>query len=182
MPKAYHTFPKKSSYSSYFVTREICFSYFHRSNEQWNSRLQSSNYDEDGNTVFTVEGKLAWGHCLHILNAAGEHIGTVQQRVLTFLPKFDLYEFDRCIGTIKKEFTFFVPHFTVEGSDWAVEGQFMEWDYTIVSASRGTVATIGKELFHWTDTYVIDVADPADALHALMVVLAIDAEKCSRSN
>ena len=44
-------------------------------------------YDENGNTVFTVEGKLAWGHCLHILNAAGEHIGTVQQRVLTFLPK-----------------------------------------------------------------------------------------------
>lgn len=67
----------------------------------------------------------------------------------------------------------FVPHFTVEGSDWAVEGQFMEWDYTIVSASRGTVATIGKELFHWTDTYVIDVHDPADALHALMVVLAM---------
>ena len=93
-------------------------------------------YDDNGATVFTVEGKLAWGHCLHILNAAGEHIGTVQQRVLTFLPKFDLYEFDRCIGTIKKEFTFFVPHFTVEGSDWAVEGQFMEWDYTIVSASR----------------------------------------------
>ena len=84
----------------------------------------------------------------------------MQQRVLTFLPKFDLYEFDRCIGTIKKEFTFFVPHFTVEGSDWAVEGQFMEWDYTIVSASRGTVATIGKELFHWTDTYVIDVCVP----------------------
>ena len=52
----------------------------------------------------------------------------------------------------------------------------MEWDYTITSASRGTVATISKELFNWTDTYVIDVADPADALHALMVVLAIDAE------
>ena len=48
-------------------------------------------YDEDGNTVFTVEGKLAWGHCLHILNAMGDHIGTVQQRVLTFLPKFELY-------------------------------------------------------------------------------------------
>ena len=33
-------------------------------------------YDEAGNTVYTVEGKLAWGHCLHILNAAGDHIGT----------------------------------------------------------------------------------------------------------
>lgn len=39
-----------------------------------------------------------------------------------------------------------------------------------------------KELFNWTDTYVIDVLDPKDALCALMLVLAIDAEKCSRSD
>lgn len=63
-------------------------------------------YDEDGNTVFTVEGKLAWGHCLHILNAAGDHIGTVQQRVLTFLPKFELYIGKLYYGCIRKEFTF----------------------------------------------------------------------------
>ena len=50
------------------------------------------------------------------------------------------------------------------------------------SPSRGCIATITKELFHWTDTYVIDVYDPKDALGALMVVLAIDAEKCSRNN
>ena len=43
------------------------------------------------------------------------------------------------------------------------------------------VAAVSKELFHWTDTYVIDVADERDALYALMVVLAIDAEKCSRN-
>ena len=93
-------------------------------------------YDEDGNTVFTVEGKLAWGHCLHILNAAGEHIGTVQQRVLTFLPKFELYIGEQYYGCICKEFTFFTPRFTLECSDWEVNGSFMEWDYTIDSASR----------------------------------------------
>ena len=38
-------------------------------------------YDGAGNVVYTVEGKLSWGHCLHILNSAGEHIGTVQERV-----------------------------------------------------------------------------------------------------
>ena len=32
-----------------------------------------------------------------------------------------------------------------------------------------------------TDTYVIDVEDQWDVLCALMVVLAIDAEKCSRN-
>ena len=119
---------------------------------------------------------------LHILNAAGEHIGTVQQRVLTFLPKFELYIGEQYYGCICKEFTFFTPRFTLECSDWEVNGSFMEWDYTIDSASRGCIATITKELFHWTDTYVIDVADPQDALGALMVVLAIDAEKCSRNN
>ena len=89
-------------------------------------------YDEDGNTVFTVEGKLAWGHCLHILNAAGEHIGTVQQRVLTFLPKFELYIGEQYYGCICKEFTFFTPRFTLECSDWEVNGSFMEWDLSLI--------------------------------------------------
>ena len=139
-------------------------------------------YNEAGETVYTVEGKLSWGHCLHILDAAGNHIGTVKERVLTFLPKFELYENDQYIGCIQKEFTFFTPKFDIDCNGWQVEGSFMEWDYTIDSASRGCIATITKELFHWMDTYVIDVADPQDALGALMVVLAIDAEKCSRNN
>ena len=42
------------------------------------------------------------------------------------------------------------------------------------------MATVSKELLHMTDTYVIDVRHPDDALGALMVTLAIDAEKCSR--
>ena len=32
-----------------------------------------------------------------------------------------------------------------------------------------------------SDAYVIDVQDPGNALDALMFVLAIDAEKCSRN-
>ena len=34
---------------------------------------------------------------------------------------------------------------------------------------------------YMTDIYVIDVQDPGNALDALMFVLAIDAEKCSRN-
>ena len=67
-------------------------------------------------------------------------------------------------------------------SGWRVEGSFWEWDYDILAPSRHTVAHIAKELWNWTDTYTIEVADPRDALCALMVALAIDAEKCSRNN
>lgn len=138
-------------------------------------------YLEDGSTAFSVEGKLSWGHCLHVLDPAGNHIGTLQQRVLTFLPQFDVYQGESLLGTIKKEFTFFKPQFTLDFNGWEVNGQFMEWDYTITDRAGHTVAAVSKELFNWTDTYVIDVSDPRDAFCALMVVLAIDAEKCSRN-
>lgn len=138
-------------------------------------------YDESGATLFTVEGQLGWGHTLHINDAKGEHIATLKQRLFTFLPKFDLYIGEDLVGTITKDFTFFAPAFDVDFNNWRVEGQFMEWDYDILDKFGNQVASISKELFNWTDTYVIDVADPDDALYALMVVLAIDAEKCSRN-
>ena len=96
-------------------------------------------YDEAGNTVYTVEGKLAWGHCLHILNAAGDHIGTVREQVLTFLPKFELYVQDQYVGCIQKEFTFFTPKFDIDCNGWRVEGDFLEWDYRVclLYTSRG---------------------------------------------
>ena len=65
--------------------------------------------------------------------------------------------------------------------DWEVRGQIMEWDYEIVDSRGAVVAAVNKELFNWTDTYMMEIADPADALYVLMVVLAIDAEKCSRN-
>ena len=137
-------------------------------------------YDEAGNTVYTVEGQLSWGHCLHILDANGCHIGTVKERVFTLLPKFEMYVGEEYVGSIQKEFTFFFPRYDIDCNGWQVEGDFMGWDYTVKTGCGCVVASISKELFNWTDTYTIDVEDPADALCALMLVLAIDAEKCSR--
>ena len=138
-------------------------------------------YDESGKEVFTVKGQLAWGHCLKIFDANGLEIGTVKQRVLTFLPKFEIYLGDNYVGCIEKEFSLFRPRFNIDYNGWHVEGNFFEWDYSIHDGRGREIATVSKQLFNWTDTYVIDVADPQDALGALMLVLAIDAEKCSRN-
>ena len=139
-------------------------------------------FDEAGVSLFTVEGQLAWGHTLHINDIDGNHMATVKQRIFSFLPKFDLYEGETLVGTITKDFTFFKPSFDVDCNGWHVDGDFFEWDYDILDKFGDRVASVSKELWNWTDTYSIDVADPADALYALMVVLAIDAEKDSRQN
>ena len=137
-------------------------------------------YDEEGNVVYTVEGQLAWGHCLHVLDAEGNHIGTVQEKIFTLLPKFEMYVGEEYVGCIQKEFTFFFPRYDIDCNGWQVDGDFMEWEYTVKTGCGCLVASISKQLWNWTDTYTIDVADPRDALCALMLVLAIDAEKCSR--
>ena len=139
-------------------------------------------YDEQGNTLYVVKGQLAWGHCLKIFDVYGQEVGTVKERLLTFLPKFEIYLGDTYLGCIKKEFSFFKPQYDIEYNGWHIDGSFLEWDYNITDSDGYTVATISKEILHWTDQYVIDVVDENDALTALMFVLAIDAEKCSRND
>ena len=137
-------------------------------------------YDEDGNSVYTVKGQLSWGHCLKIYDADDHEVGTIQERILTLLPKFEVYLGNQYVGSISKEFSFFTPRFNIDYNGWHVEGDFFEWDYSILDQSGRQIAEVSKQLFNWTDTYVIDVQNPSDALGALMLVLAIDAEKCSR--
>ncbi len=137
-------------------------------------------YNEAGETVYTVKGQLSWGHCLKIYDAAGNEVGTVKERILTFLPKFEMYFGERYIGCISREFSFFKPKYLIDCNGWQVEGDWLEWDYTICNNTGKHIASVSKELLNWTDTYTIDVANPTDALCTLMLVLAIDAEKCSR--
>jgi len=47
-------------------------------------------YNEEGNTVYVVKGELSWGHRLQIYDVYGNTVGRVQERVLTWLPKFEL--------------------------------------------------------------------------------------------
>ena len=139
-------------------------------------------YDSTGRVVYSVKGELSWGHLLRIYDAYGREVGHIKQEVFTFMPKFYMYVGDECMGSICREFTFFTPKYNIDYKGWYVEGDWLEWDYSISNERGETVASISKELWQWTDTYTIDVYDPEDALYALMLVLAIDAEKCSRDS
>lgn len=137
-------------------------------------------YDEAGNSVYTVQGKLAWGHKLVVYDASGSEVGMVVEKIFTFLPKFEIYKYGSYVGCLSKELSLFKPHYDIDYNGWHIDGSMLEWNYKIVGQNGHIVATISKEIFRMTDTYVIDVENPADALDALMFVLAIDAEKCSR--
>ena len=62
----------------------------------------------------------------------------------------------------------------MEGSIWAHE-------YEIRKNGR-LIVRISKEWFTWGDSYCLDIADPADELLALAVVLTIDCVAESNNN
>ena len=137
-------------------------------------------YSEDGSIAYKVKGELALAHKLKIYSPEGNELGEVSQKIISITPTFELYEKGKKIGSIKKKLLkLFGSAYSIESLGWTAKGNFTERNYSIHDSNGNLVATIKKQLLNLTDTYVLDVANPQNALHVLMFVIAIDAEKCS---
>ena len=138
----------------------------------WNERFTIK--DENGWDKYFVEGEfLSLGKKLHLLNINGEEVAFIQQRLLTLMPRFSVSVAGREIAEIRKEFTFFFQRYIIYGLGWEVDGSVWEHRYEIRKNGR-LIVRIDKEWFTWGDSYVLEIADPADEILALAVVLTID--------
>ena len=132
-------------------------------------------YDENGNERYYVEGEVfTFGKKLHLYSFNGEELAYIEQQLFTFLPKYNVYINGAEIAEVVKEFAFFHNSYSVNGLGWSVDGDFLDHDYTIESEGR-IVASVAKEWFTWGDAYSINIDDGVDLIHALAVVLVIDA-------
>lgn len=138
--------------------------------------------DERGTDRYYVKGELfSWGKKLHVTDLSGREVAYVEQQLFTFLPRYAVYAGGVLIGEVVKEFSFFRPHYTVEGADWDVEGDFWDHDYTVFRGGI-PVVSIQKEWFTWGDCYTLDIRNPADEIQALALVLAIDCAIAQQNN
>lgn len=135
-------------------------------------------YDEAGETKYYIKGEaLSLGHRLHVYDAGRRELGLVKEKLLTLLPCFEIFVNGVQVGEIQKKFSFMLPKYELKYQDWHVEGDFLGWNYAVYRECC-PVVHIKKELWHWGDTYVIEIDDARDELAALLLVLAIDAANC----
>lgn len=136
-------------------------------------------FDESGEARYYVKAELfTWGHQIHVYDKrSNQEVGSVHQKIFTFMPEFQIVIGGRTVGIIRKKFTFFVPEYRVDFRDWDVQGDFLNWDYAVYQGSR-EVMSISKELFRWGDTYVLRYGDIRDEIPGLLLVVAIDAANC----
>lgn len=139
-------------------------------------------YDQWENPRYFVQAEfLALGHQIHVTDeATGREVGSIHQRLFRLLPQFDLVVGGVPMGAIRKEFTLFRPRYQLDVNGWQVQGDVFGWDYDVVDGGGLAVMHITKELFHWGDTYVLDIPDPRNGVLCLLIAIAIDAANCDR--
>ena len=137
--------------------------------------------DATGKDKYMVQGRVfSWGKKLHVYDASGREVAYIRQELFSLLPRYDVFCGGRRVAQIKKSFTLFLPRYSIEGLNWEIIGNFWEHDYEITRFGK-PVARIRKEWMTWADTYELDIADPADEIVVLAVVLTIDCVRESGS-
>lgn len=138
--------------------------------------------DEFGNDKYHVEGEIfSMGHKLHVYDRSNNEVAFIKQKLLTFMPRFEIYADTFKVGELVKKLTFFKPSYYIEGSNLSLEGHVWEHDYKLYDGNS-VIMEVYKEWFTWGVSYVLDIADPKDELLCLAVVLAVDCENCSSGN
>ena len=83
-------------------------------------------YDENENPKYFVKAEFfSLGHQLHVYDRNNHELGVIRQRLLTFLPAFEIEIGGRVRGEIRKQFSFFKPRYEIDYNGWRVEGDFM---------------------------------------------------------
>lgn len=139
----------------------------------WKDRFNIS--DMNGTPVYSVEGEVfTVGKKLHLLDANGNEVAFVHQKVFSFFPRYFVSINGEDVAEVVKEFSFLKPKYRVEGPGWRITGDYLSHNYEI-TAGDTVVAAITKKWMTWSDTFEIDVHDDRNDVLALSIVLIIDA-------
>ena len=141
-------------------------------------------YDENGCAKYYVKSEFfSIGHKIHVYSTLTNlEVGSISEKILTFLPEFKISINGNNIGSVRKQLTLFRPKYHINYSGWNVTGNIFGWDYDVVDRYNNKIMHISKELLHFGDTYVLNFMNPENEIMGLLLVIAIDATNCSKDD
>lgn len=131
-------------------------------------------YDEAGEVAYRIVGQPSLTNCLRIYDDYGNEVGKIVKGMFELLSKYEIFIHGQSMGYISKKFTFFKPSYSLDIKGLKVKGDVLQLNFDIYDYDYKCIATISRKFISWTDTYVMDVLNPDDALIVLMIVVAID--------
>jgi uncharacterized protein YxjI len=130
--------------------------------------------DEFENDRWQVKGEVfSIGHKLHVYDMNGNEVAFVQQKVMSFMPRFFLYINGIQVAEIVKEFTFLNQRYLIEGTSMSLQGDVFQHNYSLIDTNN-IIMNVTKAWFSWGDSFQLDIYDDTKELLCLCVVLALD--------
>lgn len=134
--------------------------------------------DSDGQHVATVDGKvLSIGDKLVLQDANGNELVRIEEKLIALKPTYEIVRDGTVVATVSKDFfTLFRCSFTVDvpgPDDLAAQGSFGDHEYAFTRSNR-RVAVVSKSWFSLSDSYGVEVQDGEDPMLILASTVVID--------
>lgn len=138
--------------------------------------------DEQGNAVYTVDGKLLRLRDTFVLeDLGGNEVATIREKKLALRDSMNILRGGETIATIRKAwFTPLRDKFEIDvqhGQSLVAQGDILQHEYA-VQRNGVPIAQISKQWFTIRDTYGIDIAPGED--HGLILAIAVAIEEMVR--
>jgi uncharacterized protein YxjI len=138
--------------------------------------------DEAGNPVFEVRGRFFHiGDDLVMFDRySGQELVHIKQRILSLLPRYEIYRGGQLWADVHEQFRFFGERFKVEGADgitFHVDGDIWRWNFTVSDDQGNLLAQIGRQFSLFRDSYAVDVAPNVDAPFIIALAIVIEMVK-----
>ena len=106
----------------------------------------------------------------------GRELAYIEQKILSFKKRYDIYRDGQVFAQVVKELTFFKDKYTIDipgPNDYEVQGSFFDHEYQFMRQGL-PVAAVSKAYFSWADTYGIDIIEGEDDITILATAVVID--------
>jgi uncharacterized protein YxjI len=138
--------------------------------------------DEAGQMVFDIKGKFFHiGDDLVMYDRfTGQPLVHIKQRILSLLPRYEIYRNDQHWASIHEQFRLFGERFKVEGDNgmvFHINGDIWRWNFTFSDNNGNLLAQIGRQFSLFRDSYAINVAQGVDAPFIIALAIVIEMVK-----
>ena len=133
--------------------------------------------DENNIDSFSVKSEFfTVGKKLRLFDMKGEELAFIQQKLFKLLPTYNIYQKDVQVASVKKEFTFLKPKFTIEADKdkYTIEGNIFSHEF-LVMKNEGQIGRVSKEWFAFSDSYGVEIDDKENHALILALVIVLDA-------
>jgi len=155
---------------------------YHMRERAWSLTEAFVVRDDAGNPVFEVRGKFFHiGDDLVMFDRySGQELVHIKQRILSLLPRYEIYRGGQLWADVHEQFRFFGERFKVEGANgitFHVDGDIWHWNFTVSDDQGNLLAQIGRQFSIFRDSYAIDVAPNVDAPFIIALAIVIEMVK-----